>query len=196
MAAVVPSFKRFSIAIECVERLLRTITQALDAAGIRYEVTGDHAVAAWVASKDADATRTTKDVDLLLDRSDLARVDDAVRDAGFFLDTVGEQAALLEKADPVPSRGVHILFAGEKVRPPDAHPAPTLDAAVVAEAGYRVVDLASLLTMKLTAFRRHDQVHVEDMIRVGLVTPEIRAKIPTDLLPRLEEIERTLPDWH
>lgn len=196
MAAVVPSFKRFSIAIERVERLLRTITHSLHAAGIRYAVTGDHAVTAWVASKDADAARTSKDLELLVERCDLARVDDAVRDAGFFFDTVGEITVLLEKADPVPSRGVHILFAGEKVRPPDAHPAPTLDATVVAEAGYRVVDLGSLLTMKLTAFRRHDQVHIEDMIRVGLITPEIRAQIPTDLLPRLEEIERTLPDWH
>lgn len=196
MSTLVPSFRRYFMAVERVERLLRTVTLALDAAGIRYAVIGGNAVAAWVASKNADATRTTKDVDLLLDRGDLARVDDAVRDAGFVLDTVGEITVLLEKTDPVPSRGVHILFAGEKVRPPDVHPAPTLEAAVVAEAGYRVVDLGSLLTMKLTAFRRHDQVHIEDMIRVGLVTPEIRAQIPTDLLPRLEEIERTLPDWH
>lgn len=184
------------MAIERVERLLRTITRALDAAGIRYAVIGGNAVAAWVASKDADATRTTKDVDLLIDRRDLARVEEAIRDTGYYLDTVGVITVLLEKADPTPSRGVHILFAGEKVRGADPHPTPTLNAAVVAEAGYRVADLPSLLTMKLTAFRRHDQVHIEDMIRVGLVTPEIRAQIPTDLLPRLEEIERTLPDWH
>lgn len=196
MPALVPSFRRYFMAIERVERLLRTITDSLDAAGIRYAVIGGNAVAAWVASKDADATRATKDVDLLLERADLARVDEAVRDAGFFLDTVGDVTALLEKADPVPSRGVHILFAGEKVRSADLHPTPNLDASVFAEAGYRVVDLANLLKMKLTAFRRHDQVHVEDMIRVGLVTPDIRAQIPIDLLPRLEEIERSLPDWH
>jgi len=184
------------MAIERVEKLLRTVTEALERAGIRYAVVGGNAVAAWVASKDADATRTTKDVDLLLERSDLARVDEAVRSSGYYLDSVGDISVLLERADPIPSRGVHILFAGEKVRGADLHPAPTLDASVFADAGYRVVGLASLLKMKLIAFRRHDQVHIEDMIRVGLVTPEIRAQVPADLLPRLEEIERSLPDWH
>lgn len=50
--------------------------------------------------------------------------------------------------------------------------------------------------MKWTAFRRQDQVRLEDTVRVGLVTPDIRAQIPPDLLPRFEEIVRSLPDRH
>lgn len=196
MSTLVPSFERYFMAVERVEKLLRDVTAALDRAGIRYAVIGGNAVAAWVASKDPHATRNTKDVDLLLERSDLTRVDAAVRSIGLYLDSVGDISVLLEQSDPMPSRGVHIIFAGEKVRRADLHAAPALDASVRAETGYRVVDLPGLLKMKLIAFRRHDQVHLEDMIRVGLVTTEIRAQIPADLLPKLEEIERTLPDWH
>lgn len=196
MSTIVPSFRRYFMAVERVEKLLRAVTGALDAAGVRYAVIGGNAVAAWVASKDAGATRNTKDVDLLLDRVDLARVDAAVSPAGLYLDSVGDISVLLDRADPLPSKGVHIIFAGERVRKTDPHTAPPLDASVRSDLGFQVVDLPSLLKMKLIAFRRHDQVHIEDMIRVGLLTPEIRAQIPADLLPRLEEIERTLPDWH
>lgn len=49
------------MAVERVEQLLRDVTTALDASGIRYAVVGGTAVAAWVAHIDAGAVRATKD---------------------------------------------------------------------------------------------------------------------------------------
>lgn len=196
MAAVVPSFGGYFMAIERVEQQLRLIASALDAAGVRYAVIGGNAVATWVAAIDEHAVRNTKDVDILVDRASLAQIDAAVRGCGYYLDSVGDIPVLLEQSNPKPSRGVHLLIAGERVRATDVVTAPSVDRAVRSDRGYWVIDVASLLTMKLIAFRRHDQVHIEDMIRVGLITPEIRAQIPADLLGRFEEIERTLPEWH
>ncbi len=196
MVESAPSFEAYFMAVARVEEQLRLVAGALDRAGIRYAVIGGNAVAAWVASVDETAVRNTKDVDLLVERASLPRIDDAVRPCGYLLDSVGDIPVLLQQAAPVPSKGVHLLIAGERTRANDSIPTPGLDRAVRSDRGYWVIDLPALLTMKLIAFRRHDQVHVEDLIRVGLVTPEIRAQIPVHLLPRLEEIERTLPDWH
>ncbi len=56
---------------------LFAIAAALRAAGIRYAVCGGIAVTIH------GAVRTTKDIDLLVERADLARVLDAVRPLGF-----------------------------------------------------------------------------------------------------------------
>jgi hypothetical protein len=187
-------FEAFCMAVERVERLLVLITQALNQARVPYAVIGGNAVGAWVATRDPDAVRNTKDVDLLVNRSDLAALDAGVAPVGYYLDTVGDVFVLLERAKPSPKLGVHLIFAGERVRATDVVPAPRLEQVVEFPQGFRVVEVPSLLTMKLTAFRKHDQVHIEDMIRVGLITPEVRAAVPAELLPRLEEIERTMPE--
>src|SRR5580765_4044523 len=55
------------------ERLLRA-TSALNQAGIAYAVVGGNAVASWVATIDEGAVRNTRDVDLLVRRSDLPAI--------------------------------------------------------------------------------------------------------------------------
>src|SRR5436309_4528844 len=67
------------------ERLLRA-TSALNQAGIPYAVVGGNAVASWVATVDDGAIRNTRDVDILVRRSDLERVADALTQAGFVRD--------------------------------------------------------------------------------------------------------------
>src|SRR4051794_4208937 len=64
------------------ERLLRA-TAALNKAGIPYAVVGGNAVASWVATVDEGAVRNTRDVDLLIRRSDLAAAGVAFEQAGF-----------------------------------------------------------------------------------------------------------------
>src|SRR5438132_1738026 len=64
------------------ERLLRA-TAALDRAGVPYAVVGGNAVAAWVSRVDEGAVRNTRDVDLLLRRSDLEAAAAALEVAGF-----------------------------------------------------------------------------------------------------------------
>ena len=60
------------------------------------------------------------------------------------------------------------FFAGEKVRPDHSLPAPEIQT-VLSSADYQVITLDKLLLMKLLSNRRKDQVHVDDLIGIGLV---------------------------
>ncbi|MEP0848407.1 MAG: hypothetical protein HRF50_16485 [Phycisphaerae bacterium] len=48
--------------------------------------------------------------------------------------------------------------------------------------------------MKLEAFRRVDQVHLEDLLQPGLIDRALTRQLPADLLPRLREARDTM-DW-
>lgn len=174
------------------ERLLRTC-RTLEAAGIPYVVIGGNAVAVWVGSKDEGAIRNTKDVDVLLNRSDLPRATEAMSAAGFDLAEVDGITMFLDRDDPMPSRGVHIIFAGEKIKPNDPYPAPAVVKGLRSPEGVDAIMLRELLILKLIAFRRIDQVHIADMLRVGLIDNAVADQIPLELRPRLEEILAT-PD--
>jgi hypothetical protein len=60
-------------------------------------------------------------------------------------------------------------------------------------ADFPVIALESLVLMKLTSNRRKDQVHVQDMIGVGLIDPSWLTKLPPELALRLKHIMDT-PD--
>ena len=130
--------------------------------------------------------RTTKDVDLLLRRSDVPAVRRAAREVGLDYFEVLGVGMLLERSDPHPRRGVHLIWAGEKVRPEYDFPAPQVgDSQSLAE-GIRVVALPGLVQMKLTSFRDQDRLHLRDMIEVGLVDRNLLAQLPSPLSARLE----------
>ncbi|MFQ5489103.1 MAG: hypothetical protein ACE5GE_00160 [Phycisphaerae bacterium] len=174
------------------ERLLRTC-RALEGASVPYVVIGGNAVAIWVGSKDEGAIRNTKDVDVLLNRADLPRAAEAMSAAGFDMAEVNGITMFLDQADPMPSRGVHVLFAGEPIKPHDLHPAPPVVKGIRSPEGVDAIELRELLILKLIAFRRIDQVHIADMIRVDLIDDAVAEQIPAELRPRLEEI-RADPD--
>lgn len=173
------------------ERLLRT-TAVLNQSGIPYAVVGGHAVASWVATIDEGAVRNTRDIDLLVRRADLPAVTAALETAGFVRAQVLDVTMFLDGPDAKPSESVHLLFAGEKVRADDPLPSPDLTT-IDDPAGYRVMTLEALVYMKLLSNRRKDQVHVEDMIGVGLVDRSWLAKLPPVLAQRLLAILET-PD--
>lgn len=189
-----PNFGAYVMAVERVERLLREVTRALDAAGIEYAVIGGNAVAAWVATVDSGATRATKDVDLLLRRSDVARAGAALAKLGFISDEVMGIPVFMEAHDPRPSQGVHVIVANEVVRAGAVLAAPDVDRVQRAEAGFRMLDLLPLVAMKLDANRRVDQVHIEDMLRVGLIKAELARGLPDELRDRLRHIRDTM-EW-
>lgn len=174
------------------ERLLRTC-RALESASVPYVVIGGNAVAVWVGSKDEGAIRNTKDVDVLLNRSDLGRAETAMSAAGFDMTEVDGITMFLDRADPMPSRGVHVVFAGEKIKNHDMFPAPQVVKGLRSPEGVDAIQLRELLILKLIAFRRIDQVHIADMIRVGLIDDTVADQIPPELRPRLEDI-RANPD--
>ncbi len=177
-----------------VERLLKTVTAALDSAGVPYAVIGGNAVATWVATCDVGAVRATKDVDVLMRRADLARAAAALTPLGFAQIEVLGTPVFIESSDPRPSAGVHVVLAGERVRPADLRPAPDVKQAERCESGFLVLDLLALVTMKLNSFRRVDQVHLEDLLRLGLIDADVAGRLPADLRERLREVRDTM-EW-
>ena len=65
----VPDFGGQVMAVNRVEELLKKVSTALEKAGIEYAVIGGNAIAAWVSTVDPDATRATRDVDILVRRA-------------------------------------------------------------------------------------------------------------------------------
>ena len=168
------------------ERLLRAVA-ALHQAGIPYAVVGGNAVASWVATVDEGAVRNTRDVDLLVRRADLPAITVALEQAGF---VAGEWLGVTffrDGVDGKPSEAIHLLFAGEKVRPDHPVSAPEIQT-VVDPGNYRVITLESLVEMKLLSHRRKDQVHLLDLIAVGLVDSSWVAKFPPELAARLKDL--------
>ena len=80
------------------------------------------------------------------------------------------------------------MWAGEKVKPDNTLPTPTIDERLELEPGKFVVTLAGLVRMKLTANRDKDRVHLHDMIDVGLLDRSMLAGLPPDLAERLSAL--------
>ncbi len=176
------------MAVNRVERLLRDVTRALSKKKIPHAIVGGNAVAAWVASVDAGAVRATKDVDILLRREDLAAVEKALSPLNLVMIEVMGVFMFVDKRRPNPRTGVHVIFAREKVRPEHTHAAPDTEQSVASPSGYRVVDLASLVRMKLQAFRLLDRVHLLDLLQMGLIDDGLIKSLPNDLRKRLDAV--------
>jgi len=179
-------------AVEHVDQLLLKTTAALDASGVEYAVIGGNAVAAWVSTIDAGAVRATKDVDLLMKRQDWSRASDVLLDHGLMPVEIHGVHMFLDAKNPNPKTGVHVVMAGELVRPHEAHPAPGLASRQLFESGYYVIGLPELIEMKLQANRRVDQLHIEDMLRTGVIRQALVDRLPPDLRERLEHIRGTM----
>jgi hypothetical protein len=173
------------------ERLLRA-TAALNEAGVPYAVVGGNAVASWVATVDEGAVRNTRDVDLLVRRSDLPIITAAMEKAGFVAGELLGVTMFRDGEQGKPSEAVHLLFAGEKVRPEHPMPAPDIQT-VDNPANYRVITLESLVEMKLLSNRDKDRTHLRDMLGVGLIDASWLTKFPPVLADRLKQILDT-PD--
>jgi Nucleotidyl transferase AbiEii toxin, Type IV TA system len=182
-----PSWERTLRAVDKVrDRLLRA-TAALEKARIAYAVIGGNAVAAWVGRVDQSAVRFTQDVDVLMRRSDLEAAKVALQEVGFIYRHVESIDMFLDGPDAKARDAVHVVFAGEKVKPDNAEPAPDVNESEPSET-FRVVRLAPLVRMKLTAFRDRDRTHLRDMLDVGLIDESWLQKLPSVLAERLRSL--------
>jgi hypothetical protein len=183
------AYTDFVMAMERVEQRLRRVTRALDNAGIPYAVVGGNAVAAWVARVDPASTRTTKDVDLLVRRQDLDAVTAAIITLGYRREDLRSLVLFVDPDEASRRAGVHLVWAGEKVRPSYAYAAPDVSEAIREPGAFAVLDLPALVRMKLTSLRPIDHVHIGDLLAVGLIDTRVRASLPLDLQARLAEVE-------
>jgi hypothetical protein len=186
------SWERMIRAVEKVRRRVLRAASALQKADIPYAVAGGNAVAAWVSRVDESAVRNTQDVDVVLRRNDLEAAKVALAEAGFVYRRAFGVDMFLDGPDARARDAVHVLFAGEKVRPD--YPAPVPDVSESEPtAPFRVVALESLVRMKLTSYRRKDQVHLLDLLEVGLIDANWIERFPPQLAARLQHLIET-PD--
>ncbi len=176
------------MAMDRIEQRLRRVTAALDAHGVRYAVVGGNAVAAWVARVDPSATRTTKDVDLLVRRDDLNDLSQIMASLGFERHDMRSLVLFTDPAEPSKRSGVHLVWADELVRPSYVLPAPSVEEAIRDDGGFWLLDLPALVRMKLTSHRDIDRVHIGDLLSVGLIDETVRGGLPEPLLARLDDI--------
>ena len=87
---------------------------------------------------------------------------------------------------------MHVIFAGEKVRPEYVAPVPDV-AESVSFKSYRVLALEAVVRMKLTSNRDKDRMHLRDMLGVGLIDATWPARYPPELAARLQHLIDT-PD--
>src|SRR5262245_33366245 len=113
---------------------------ALEQARIPYAVVGGNAVALWVSRADKAAVRNTQDVNILLNRDGLEAAKQALAPAGFRYRHVKGIDMFLDGPHAKARDAVHVLFAGEKVRPDDPVSTPDLSESEAAES-FRVVKL-------------------------------------------------------
>ncbi len=179
-------WSRVAIAIDEVrDRLLRS-TRILEQAGIPYAVLGGNAVAEWVGRVDKEAVRFTKDVDILLRREDLEAAKVAMEAGGFIYHETFKVPMFIDGPDGSARSAVNVLFANEIVREGDDSATPDIEPFDYSEDDFKVVSLESLVQMKLTSYRRRDQMHLIDMLDVGLIDGSWVGKYPSELGDRLQ----------
>jgi hypothetical protein len=178
---------RIERAVDIVKDRLRRTTEALNSAEVPYAVIGGNAVQFWVAQIDESVVRNTRDVDIILNRNDLPRAIQAMEQAGFSYRHSASVDMFLDGPGAKARDAVHVVFAGEKVREEYPEPVPSIDDFEILQ-NSRTLPLESLVKLKLTSYRRKDQVHIQDMISVGLIDQEWTERFSPLLNARLQEL--------
>ena len=142
--ALTSGWERVALVVEKVRERLRRVASALEQAGVPYAVAGGNAVAEWVGRVDPAAVRNTQDVNILIRRSDLEAVKDALAAAGFLYDQVAGVDLFLDGVRTTSRDAAHVVFATEKVRPQYSFPAPDVIESV-SGAMFRVLSLEALI---------------------------------------------------
>jgi hypothetical protein len=126
-------------------------------------------------------------VDIILNESDLNAAIAALEAEGFLYRRSVGVSMFLDGPDAKARDAVHVVFAGQKVREAYPEPVPEIDQYELID-DVRTLPFDRLVRMKLTSFRRKDQVHLQDMISVGLIDDSWLNELPAELRRRLEEL--------
>jgi hypothetical protein len=176
----------FETRVEQLFDLARLVETIFAAAGVEYRVIGGLAVYLYVEDVDPDAGRLTRDIDIVIRRQDLVKIAEAAKEFGLEHRHVAGTDMLVQTAGASVRRAVHLVFAGEKVRPDYPEAAPDLSSGHTVQ-GVRLIPLADLVRMKLTSFRAKDEAHIKDLDQAGLLTAEIEGGLSGVLRQRLRQ---------
>lgn len=180
------SLERMVNAVEKVRQKLLRATFQLNADQIPYAVVGGNAVMAWVSTVDAEAVRSTKDVDILLRRDDLSHAIASLDKIGFHHRCVAGVDMFLEGEKDSPRSAIHVVFANEKVKAHETVLNPDVTESQLTPEGFYVLTLEKLVQIKLTAFRDKDRTHLRDFIDLGMIDASWLSKYPPELAKNLQ----------
>lgn len=180
-------WERIERAVEIVKERLRRVTRALNSANVPYAVIGGNAVQHWVSQVDESVVRNTRDVDIILKESDLDRAIAALEAEGFVYRRAAGVTMFLDGPNAKARDAVHVVFAGKKVREEYPQAVPEIDQFELM-GDTRTLPFEQLVTMKLTSYRRKDQLHLLDMISIGLLDESWLDRLSPELRRRLEEL--------
>lgn len=174
----------FDRRLEQLFELAGLVERIFSSAGLEYRVVGGVAVYLYVEEVEPDAGRLTKDVDVVARRADLERIAKAAASFGLEYRNVSGVDMLARPDQPSTRRAIHLVFAGERVRPDAVEATPELGP-YRELGGLRLIPLADLVRMKLTSFRAKDEAHLKDLDEAGLIAPEVEASLSPILAERL-----------
>ena len=180
-------WERIERAVENVKDRLKRVTGALNAANVPYAVIGGNAVQHWVSQVDESVVRNTRDVDIILNRSDLPLAIEALESNGFIFRQAAGVSMFLDGPNAKARDAVHVVFAGEKVRDEYPEPVPNIDEYAMMQDA-RTLKLNALVRMKLTSNRDKDRVHIRDMISIGMIDESWLDQFSSELRVRLKQL--------
>lgn len=179
------TWDRVILAVERVRTRLNKCVHALEAAQIPFAVAECQAVRTWIDRVEPSATRYSPEIELLINRADILSAAVALNDAGLQQQEINGRIAFVESEQPAARDAVHIIFAREKIRPEYELAAPDLSN-IDREGDYPILGLRELAQMKLTSFRTKDQMHLRDLIDIGLLDASWPERFPESLGTRLQ----------
>lgn len=177
----------FETRVEQLFDLAQLVEKIFSAAGLEYRVIGGLAVYLYVEDAEPDAGRLTRDIDIVVRREDLTKIAEAAQRFGLEHRHAAGVDMLVQTGEASARRAVHLVFAGEKVRPHYSESAPDISGGRTLR-DVRLIPLADLVRMKLTSFRAKDEAHLKDLDQAGLITSEIEDHLSEILRERLHQM--------
>src|ERR1035438_8738251 len=157
---------------------IERIVSALRDASVPFEVVGGVAVNAHILALHRSRSFVTRDIDLLLHRSDLDRAAEAAKSLGYHAKKMMGGYTLIRPEQDL-AEAVHLLFVGEKSKSTQPFPHPELHPEEKRLFGIAipVAPVRDLVHMKLNSLRPKDLIHLETLDHVGLITPALEREL-------------------
>ena len=174
---------------------LENIVQALQNAGVHFEVVGGVAVNAHILTLNRSRSFVTRDIDLLVHRGDLERIAEAAQSLGYQARKMMGGYTLIRPGQDL-AEAVHLIFVGEKSKSTQPLPHPELhpEDKHLFGSTIPVAPLTDLLQMKLNSLRPKDIIHIEILDDVGLITPAVERGLSAVLQERLREARKQIAE--
>ncbi len=172
---------------------LQKLSVPLESAGVPHELVGGLAVFLHVENADSTLSSLTRDIDLMIERTDLPRVIEIAESKGFRFRRSEGVDMLLYGETRSARNAIHLLYAREKVKESqlEEHPSIRPTRAGLHGQDFLVIPVPDLVRMKLNSYRDKDRVHIRGMEAAGLITSEVEATLSREQQRRLQHIRET-----